>query len=164
MDILSCWYQTTLRCSRMKCSRIFAKKEEFSKNLVRKIIIQPNMFSCFLHENHIKHVLTPAYHPSSKGQVERYVQRVKSGLRKALFGKQQSGLHSALQNFLLHYRKVPHSATGSSPARDVRTAIFDQKWTYSSVKNSNPQPLAQFNLRIGLLFAKAMKTCGNQAQ
>jgi hypothetical protein len=69
-------------------------------------------FAEFLTKNGIKHVLSPAYHPSSNGLAERAVQTVKNGLKK-----QQSGnIQCKIDRFLFKYRSTPQSTTGVSPA------------------------------------------------
>uniref|UniRef100_A0A0A9XPD5 RNA-directed DNA polymerase n=2 Tax=Lygus hesperus TaxID=30085 RepID=A0A0A9XPD5_LYGHE len=135
IDAYTRWIEVFIVPSLTPNSNIPFLRETFARFGLPNVIVSDNHgcftsseFKTFLRENNIKHVLTPAFHPSSNGQVERYVQTVKSGLRKALFGKPLSGLHSSLQNFLLHYRKAPHCATGSSPARemlgrDIRTRL-----------------------------------------
>ncbi|CAB0017581.1 unnamed protein product [Nesidiocoris tenuis] len=85
-------------------------------------------FQSFLKENGVRHMATPVKHPSSNGQVERFVQTIKTAVKKALFGKPSRDIHHVLQNFLLHYRKAPHCGTGTSPAqamfgRDIRTRL-----------------------------------------
>ena len=57
-------------------------------------------------------VLTPPYHPSSNGLVERAVQTLKRGLKKSTEGS----LETKLSRFLFAYRASPHSSLGVSPA------------------------------------------------
>ena len=66
----------------------------------------------FLKANGVKHVLTPPYHPSSNGLVERAVQTLKGGLKKSTEGS----LETKLSRFLFAYRASPHSSLGVSPA------------------------------------------------
>ena len=48
-------------------------------------------FQTFLKQNGIQHVKTSsAYHPSSNGLTERYVQTVKQGLKKITLGSMES--------------------------------------------------------------------------
>ena len=68
-------------------------------------------FSDFLKRNGIHHVLTPPYHPSVNGLVERSVQTFKEGLKRLERGL----LNTRLMRFLFKYRITPHSSTGVSP-------------------------------------------------
>lgn len=74
-------------------------------------------FNSFTKENGIRHILTAPYHPASNGQAERYVQTVKNALKASV----NSGLSitTQLSNFLLQYRRAPHSTTGTSPASSI---------------------------------------------
>ena len=69
-------------------------------------------FENFLKTNGVKRVLTPPYHPSSNGVVERAVQTLKGGLRKLKDGS----VTTKLSRFLFSYRSTPHGSTGVSPA------------------------------------------------
>ena len=81
-------------------------------------------FQTFLKQNGIQHVRTSAYHPSSNGLAERYVQTVKQGLRKITLGS----MVSRVARLLSRYRVTPQSTTGRSPAelmfgRKLRTRL-----------------------------------------
>ncbi|XP_037808082.1 uncharacterized protein K02A2.6-like isoform X2 [Lucilia sericata] len=72
------------------------------------------------------HKRTAPYHPSSNGQVERYVQTVKDALKN--MGTTRRTLQENLNEFLRQYRKAPHSTTGQSPSqlflgRTIRTRL-----------------------------------------
>ncbi|XP_065323666.1 uncharacterized protein LOC135930805 [Gordionus sp. m RMFG-2023] len=58
-------------------------------------------FKQFYKESRIRHILTPPYHPSSNGQVERMVAIVKNWIRKA--GNQGNGACLA-QLYYLNFR------------------------------------------------------------
>ena len=47
-------------------------------------------FQTFVKQNEIQHVRTAAYHPSSNGLAEHYIQIVKDGLRKITLGSVES--------------------------------------------------------------------------
>lgn len=66
----------------------------------------------FLTRNGIRHILTPPYHPSSNGQIEREVETVKQKLRQLRGGD----WNTRLSRILLCLRTTPHSTTGLSPA------------------------------------------------
>ena len=82
-------------------------------------------FKAFMRNNGIRHVVSAPYHPSTNGLAERFVQTLKSALRKSTAGE---SLGEELQNFLLAYRNTPHSTTGETPAnllmgRRLRTRL-----------------------------------------
>ena len=72
-------------------------------------------FVRFMKLNGIKHMRTPVYHQSSNGQVERYVQTIKKGLKSN--SHIQGELQEKLDKFLLAYRSTPSTVTGVSPAK-----------------------------------------------
>ncbi|XP_040359235.2 uncharacterized protein K02A2.6-like [Ixodes scapularis] len=70
-------------------------------------------FQVFMKNNGVRHIVSAPYHPSTNGLAERFVQTLKSALRKSSAGE---SLEEALQHFLLTYRNTPHSTTGETPA------------------------------------------------
>ena len=80
----------------------------------------------------IKHIPTAAYHQTSNGQAERYVQTVKNKtLKERLF------------DFLTSYRSTSHTVTNRAPAeifigRSIRTRIDLIKPHQTLGINSNP--------------------------
>jgi len=81
-------------------------------------------FQTFVKQNGIQHIRTTAYHPSSNGLAERYVQTVKEGLKKMTDGT----MESRVARLLSRYRITPQSTTGVSPAelmfgRKLRTRL-----------------------------------------
>ena len=83
-------------------------------------------FSDFCIHHGIRHLRTAPGHPQSNGQAERYVQLVKSALKKNTpDGKKIS---ETLVKFLFHYRSTPHSTTNHTPSelfikRQFRTVL-----------------------------------------
>ena len=71
-------------------------------------------FSRYLARNGIKHVCSPVYHQSTNGQVERYVQSVKKGLKVAKYEK--SDLQGKLNKVLTSMRSTPSTNTGVTPS------------------------------------------------
>ena len=71
-------------------------------------------FQQFCSTNGIEHLRTPPAHPQCNGQAERYVNTVKSALKKGLYkgGK----VMDVLNKFLFSYRTTTHSTTNLSPA------------------------------------------------
>ncbi|XP_043197488.1 uncharacterized protein K02A2.6-like [Amphibalanus amphitrite] len=81
-------------------------------------------FAAFLRANGVRHLRTPAYHPSSNGQAEAAVKVVKEGLKKYVEGT----LEVRLTRVLFKYRTTPHSTTRQTPAevlmgRKLRTHL-----------------------------------------
>ena len=83
-------------------------------------------FRNFINLIGVKHIRTAAYHQSSNGQAERYVQTVKKGLES------NSGNHNPLKetlvSFLATYRATPHTVTKRTPSemfigRNIGTRI-----------------------------------------
>ena len=67
------------------------------------------VFKHLMKGNHIKHILSTPYHPSTNRLAERFVQAFK----KAMRASENSGkpLSYRLVNFLLSYRSTPHATT-----------------------------------------------------
>ena len=82
-----------------------------------------------MHQNGIKHTLTPPYHPQSNGAAERAVRIVKEALVKQVLERNKSrSIKHRLADFLIRYRTTPHSTTGAMPAellmrRRLRTRL-----------------------------------------
>ena len=83
-------------------------------------------FEQFLNENGVKHIKCSAYHPSSNGGAERFVQTVKKGLRACHI---ENGVSARKHdNFLFSYRTTPSSVTGKTPSelllnRQIRSRL-----------------------------------------
>ncbi|XP_040359150.2 uncharacterized protein K02A2.6-like [Ixodes scapularis] len=82
-------------------------------------------FKSFIKNLGGRHILSAAYHPSTNGLAERFVQTLKSALRK---GRPQDSLELTVQTFLLTYRNTPHTTTKETPAslflgRRLRTRL-----------------------------------------
>ena len=73
-----------------------------------------DQFSCFVTERGINHLRTAAYHQSSNGQAERYVQTVKNALLSN--SKCYVDLNHRLDSFLMAYRSTQHTVTGETPS------------------------------------------------
>ena len=78
----------------------------------------------FCESNGIRRTLVAPHHPSSNGEVERFVQTFKSAIQRA----KSEDCKQALVQFLLHYRTTSHGTTGKSPAemmfgRRIRTRL-----------------------------------------
>ena len=65
------------------------------------------------------------YHPSSNGQIKRFVQTFKKNMKTS---SSKTNLPQQIQNFLLRYRSTPHATTGCTASklflqREVRTRL-----------------------------------------
>nr|XP_037271389.1 uncharacterized protein LOC119163455 [Rhipicephalus microplus] len=69
-------------------------------------------FQAYLKHRGMWHVRTAPYHPSSNGLAERFVQTLKSALRKT----SPRSASEELADFLLAYRNTPHATTGEAPS------------------------------------------------
>jgi len=84
------------------------------------------LFADFLNSNDTKHIRSSAYHPSSNGGAERFVQTVKKGLKVA--GKQNRNAKEKLQDYLIGYCSTPATTTRLTPSelflgRRIRTRL-----------------------------------------
>lgn len=83
-------------------------------------------FAQFCARHGIRHIRTTPGHPQSNGQAEKYVDIVKSALKKA--SNDGGNVVDSLQKFLFRYRSTPHSTTNATPAelflkRQLRTVL-----------------------------------------
>ena len=71
-------------------------------------------FSQFMKGNHIKHIRSSPYHPSSNGLAERFVQTFK----RAMKATEHDGrsLQHRPSEFLLNYRATEHATTNTTPS------------------------------------------------
>ena len=119
MDTHSRWLEIHSTNSSTSTATIELMRKTFAGLGLPEVVVSDNAtaftsaeFSEFLRKNGIRHVRTPPYHPAS---VERTVQTFKEGLKRLSSGS----LNTRLSRFLFHYRLMPHSATGVSPAEMV---------------------------------------------
>ena len=94
-------------------------------------------FDRFVINNGIRHVRIAPYHPSSNGQVERFVQT----LKKALYESREEDLEKSLNQFLMVYRNTPHCTTNNTPASKLLCYKPPNLWTRLSdtTKSEIPQ-------------------------
>ena len=69
-------------------------------------------FAAFTSLNHIQHIRVAPYHPASNGLAERAVQTFK----RSFSTYKQGSVNTRLARFLLTYRRLPQTTTGTSPA------------------------------------------------
>ena len=70
-------------------------------------------FESFLAENGILHKFSPPYHPSSNGQAKRFVQMIKSALKKC---DNKANLHLDVKKIVMQYRNMPRGTTDKTPS------------------------------------------------
>ena len=103
-------------------------------------------FEEFCERRGITHITSPAFHPASNGEAERFVQTFKQGMKKT---SGEGRLIDNLPLVLSSYRTSPHSAlNGKTPAevlhgRQPKTALSwfspDQRTTDSTTTNDHAQ-------------------------
>ena len=111
--IKKCNSDKTINCLRKWFSCYGLPKQLVSDNGPQFI---SEIFKQYMNENGINHLRTAAYHQSSNGQAERYVQTVKNGLRSNYISTSPADLESRLNSFLMAYRSMPHTTTGVTPS------------------------------------------------
>ena len=118
-DAYSRWMEIHETHTSTSAATIHLLRRSFASLGLPEVIVSDNAtaftsseFKDFLNRNGIRHILTPPYHPSSNGLVERSVQTFKEGLKRLKKGS----LATRLTRFLFKYRITPHSSTGVSPA------------------------------------------------
>jgi hypothetical protein len=133
VDAHSKWSEVFIMQNTSSASTISVLKNLFSRYGWCDEIVSDNgsqfmsqEFSEFCIHYGIRHLRTAPRHPQSNGQAERYVQLVKSALKKNTpDGKK---IFETLVEFLFHYRSPPHSTTNHTPAelfikRQFRTVL-----------------------------------------
>ena len=112
--ISKCDTHHTVTCLRRWFSRFGLPKQLVSDNGPQFISEE---FQYYMQESGINHLRTAAYHQSSNGQAERYVQTVKKGLMSNASTTSPPDIDSRLDSFLMSYRSIPHTVTGQTPAK-----------------------------------------------
>uniref|UniRef100_A0A915DR15 RNA-directed DNA polymerase n=1 Tax=Ditylenchus dipsaci TaxID=166011 RepID=A0A915DR15_9BILA len=112
-----------------------------------------NVFRQFCKSNGVEQLFSPAYHPQSNGQAERFVATFKNALFKLKEGR---NLLEAIELFLLSYRTTPCSSApnGVSPAeaflgRKLRAKLDLLLPSSHEQSVRNGQMEQQFNRRNG---------------
>jgi transposase InsO family protein len=87
-----------------------------------------NEMEQFTKNNGIQHKFTAPYDPATIEQAERFVQKLKKGLRCMQNETEAGDLNMKLNRLLMQYRKTPNSTTRQSPAehmfnRPIRTRL-----------------------------------------
>lgn len=95
----------------------------------------------------VRHITSPAYHPSSNGLAERFVRTFKEGVKKILGTETAPNkVRDACRLFLIDYRATPHATTHTSPSllflgRDIKTPLDAiMRATSMSPSPASPHP------------------------
>jgi len=115
VDAFSKWVEVKATRSVTSCATIAILDELFATYGAPVTVVSDNgrqfvssEFKTFLQSSGVRyHKLSAPYHPSTNGQVERYVQTVKDSLQK--METTQSTLQHDVNEFLRQYRKAPHT-------------------------------------------------------
>ena len=74
-----------------------------------------NLFKQYMKKWHIKHLVSPPYHPASNGLAERSVQTVKHRLKKMNVSNKTLDLYISLASICRIHGLTPHSSTDRCP-------------------------------------------------
>ena len=119
VDAHSKWLEVAIVNSATSTNTVDNLRMMFSTHGLPEVIVSDNgtvfpseEFSDFTCRNNIRHIRIPPHHPSSNGQVERAVQTFKDAMGRKSFDT----LQARVARFLFHYRTIPHTTTGITPA------------------------------------------------
>ena len=122
VDAYSKWLEVVRVKSASSQSTICELRKIFATHGLPELLVSDNgtaftsqEFADFLSRNGVVHVKTAPYHPSSNGQVERYVATFKNSF-KSLGG---GDTDLKLSRLLFHHRTTPNPSTGVSPAEKL---------------------------------------------
>ncbi|XP_061398657.1 uncharacterized protein K02A2.6-like [Musca vetustissima] len=131
VDSHSKWLEVKATADTTSTKTIELLRDIFASHGLPDIVVTDNgrnfkssEFETFLKENGIRHFCTAPYHPSSNGQAERFVQSVKSHLKKL----PPTNIAKNLANILLRLRTTPNPISNISPAeilmgREIKTLL-----------------------------------------
>ncbi|EFO90739.1 hypothetical protein CRE_08209 [Caenorhabditis remanei] len=124
VDAKSKWAEVKIVKSISAVSTVGTLKDMFSQHGYPETLVSDNgtqfvskEFATMCQDAGIEHVRSPAFHPQSNGQAERFVDTLKRGLKK-LKGE-GSVNNEILSQFLLHYRSTPSNALGGLTPAEV---------------------------------------------
>lgn len=126
VDAFSNWPEVFKMTTTTTAKTVDRIEETFARHGLADTIVSDNGpqfasedFSTFCRANGIEHIRTAPYHPQSNGRAERFVDLLKTGLKK-LSGANGNVDH-ALRKFLLCYRYTPSYALGGKSPFQVMT-------------------------------------------
>lgn len=123
VDAHSKWPEVHQMSSTTTSKTIEALRQSFAQHGLPAQVVSDNgpqftadEFKQFLERNGIEHIRSPAYHPSTNGEAERFVRTFKKAMKAA---DPKDTWNKRICNFLLAYRTTPHSTTNVTPAEAI---------------------------------------------
>ncbi|XP_028968976.1 uncharacterized protein K02A2.6-like, partial [Galendromus occidentalis] len=132
VDSYSKWLEAFITTNKTSATTLTHLQETMARFGIPKIDVTDNdptfasaQFDHFCVTNGIRHMTSPPYHPASNGQVERYVNTLKTALEK--LSSEGKDLNTSLSLFLFR-QYMMSSAAGESPAcrmlgRELRSKL-----------------------------------------
>ncbi|CAI2321053.1 unnamed protein product [Caenorhabditis sp. 36 PRJEB53466] len=161
VDAKSKWPEVAIVKSISSVSTVRTLKGIFSSHGYPETLVSDNgtqfvsrEFANMCHEYGIEHIRSPAFHPQSNGQAERFVDTLKRGLKKL---KEEGNVNPEIMSqFLFHYRSTPSNALGGlTPAeahfgRRIRTKMSLLVPMLNKCSDSRPGMKEQFDKHNGV--------------
>uniref|UniRef100_A0A8R1EHM1 Integrase catalytic domain-containing protein n=2 Tax=Caenorhabditis japonica TaxID=281687 RepID=A0A8R1EHM1_CAEJA len=124
VDAKSKWAEVAIVKSISSVSTVRTLKSIFSTHGYPETLVSDNgtqfvsrEFASMCEEYGIEHIRSPAFHPQSNGQAERFVDTLKRGLKKL---KGEGSVDTEIMSkFLLYYRSTPSNALGGLTPAEV---------------------------------------------
>uniref|UniRef100_A0A8R1IES0 RNA-directed DNA polymerase n=1 Tax=Caenorhabditis japonica TaxID=281687 RepID=A0A8R1IES0_CAEJA len=124
VDAKSKWAEVAIVKSISSVSTVRKLKSIFSTHGYPETLVSDNgtqfvsrEFASMCEEYGIEHIRSPAFHPQSNGQAERFVDTLKRGLKKL---KGEGSVDTEIMSkFLLYYRSTPSNALGGLTPAEV---------------------------------------------
>lgn len=120
-------------------------------------------FIRFLRALGVRHTPTPVYYPEANAQAERFHRSLKDSIKVYL--KQGYTWADAIDVFLYHHRRIPHSRTKQSPLQKfLGRPVNGMLNTWSLQRFFEPESPVPPNRAIQVdQFVKVKRRCGNRA-
>ncbi|CAI2339148.1 unnamed protein product [Caenorhabditis sp. 36 PRJEB53466] len=161
VDAKSKWPEVAIVKSISSVSTVRTLKGIFSSHGYPETLVSDNgtqfvsrEFANMCHEYGIEHIRSPAFHPQSNGQAERFVDTLKRGLKKL---KGEGNVNPEIMSqFLFHYRSTPSNTLGGlTPAeahfgRRIRTKMSLLVPMLNKCSDSRPGMKEQFDKHNGV--------------
>jgi transposase InsO family protein len=165
VDALSNWPEIFKMTTTTAAKTIDRLEEAFSRHGICDTLVSDNgpqfvskEFEQFCNLQGIKHIKTAPYHPQSNGRAERFVDLLKTGLKKM---SEEGNIDQVLRRFLMCYRYTPSHILGNkSPfqimtSREMKIRLDQLKKPSSAVQPSrNTLMETQFNSHHGAMWRK----------
>lgn len=162
VDALSNWPEIYRMTSTTTGKTIEKLQETFARQGLPDTLVSDNgpqfkseEFESFCKQHGIEHLTSAPYHPQSNGRAERFVDLLKTGLKKL---EREGNVEFALQKFLFCYRRTPSpSLGGKSPfeimtGRSMKTRIDLVMPSDKNTTSKNTKMEQQFNDHHGAIW------------